>query len=1013
MAKLRLPRLGKGIINRNRLLLKMRSFKERKATFVVAPAGYGKTVYINQFVDSVEVPFVWYQLDSFDNDPVQFFQYLISGLSAAVPNFQVDLPRFNPEDIKGDKKYYNLMVSMINELENKAGKGLIIVFDDFHLINEQEILKFMEHFISYIPNTVHVIISCRYQPDLQFLKLKASGSIMEINQRDLEFNRAETAMLFRVIDENSLNKEYIKVIHSQMNGWALGLKLLKLAFEGSMSDSTDAAFLRAKNEMFNYIFDELYIGLSPEIQKFLLYTSVLENMTPEACNYMLDSQDASKKLKYIERKNLFITAMGTGDMTSYRYHHIFRESLLGVLADKKFEAFGRAGKYYLQSGAFEQAVECFRLANDNVMLIQSIEQAGQQMLQQGKLKTVEVWLSILSERGLLESPVLILLNGELLSYSGSFAEAEEWIDKAFSLFKETGDKAMLFRTAIHKARILRYRASFAESTKFIDQLLKGGGEFPARYSLELVTEKVYSQWLAGDIPAAIETAELALSQKEYGGNKKAAERLYRYMTVLYVLQGSYSAAQELYKKILDSCNGNENTLEQGSIPLYIACIYRERGDLVKALEMLKQSVDRKQRVGFTEDLHLIYFNIVVTLLGYGDQQEIDYYCRLAQDAFKQTGGQLTYYEVMLKAFHIAITAYIKGEASLKAESLMEQTVINLKGESPYLLVYISPYFVLYYLKHKQYEKANELLELTIPIGEAIGVKFQVSMLYGLKTVILNKNGDNGGMITSASQSLELAAAERYERFFLTFPELLSCLEIAVVYGIEQEFVERIISRLDSRAVPLLLKLLRHPDSQVRGKAVKLIKISHCSSIWQEIELLFFDPDELVRNMGFGLLKEIAMEGEQTRIKLFIRCLGNFEVYLHSDWSNPLVWRTLKAKELFAYFLHWKGRPVLTERILADLWPDLDTKKARNLFHTNLTNVKSLLKHCGLEENLQKHQAGYALDTRGMACDVWLWGAGGCRGVYLEDIYSDWPVDRREELEKTHSIAYIKEIYPDT
>ena len=406
--------------------------------------------------------------------------------------------------------------------------------------------------------------------------------------------------------------------------------------------------------------------------------------------------------------------------------------------------------------------------------------------------------------------------------------------------------------------------------------MEGGEEIPARYSLELAVEKVYSQWLAGDIPAAIETAELALGQKERWENRQAAERLFRYRIVLYFLRGNYSAAQEFYEQILNSCNGNEDILEQGSIPLYMACVYREWGDFLKALDMLKHSVERKQRVGFAEDLHLIYFNIAVTLLGYGDLQEIDYYCRLAQDAFKQTGGQLAYYEMMLKAFHIVIVAYFKGEASPEAESLMKQTIINLKPESRYLLVYISPYFVLYYIKYKQYQKADKLLKLAIPIGESTGIKLQLSMLYGLKSVISNEYGNKKGMIVFAGQGLKLAAAERYERFFLIFPELLPCLETAVVNEIEQEFVERIISRLGVRAVPLLLKLLRHPDSQVRGKAVKLFKFNN-NRPRQEIELLFFDPDKLVREAGFGLLQGMLMKGEQTRIKLFIRCLGNFEV----------------------------------------------------------------------------------------------------------------------------------------
>ena len=151
LAKLYLPYLGKGIIDRNRLLSKMENFQDRKATLVVAPAGYGKTVFTKQFVDSAEVPFVWYQLDSFDNDPVQFFQYLINGLTSTISGFHANEPRFSTEDMKYNKNYYNIMVSIVDELQSKVDRGLIIVFDDFHLIKEPEILKFMEHFPKLYP----------------------------------------------------------------------------------------------------------------------------------------------------------------------------------------------------------------------------------------------------------------------------------------------------------------------------------------------------------------------------------------------------------------------------------------------------------------------------------------------------------------------------------------------------------------------------------------------------------------------------------------------------------------------------------------------------------------------------------------------------------------------------------------------------------------------------------------------------------------------------------------------
>lgn len=998
MGKLQIPYLGQGIVERIRLLTKMKSFNKKKLTCVVAPAGYGKTVFVKQFVDSTALPFVWYQLDTFDNDPIQFFQYIISGISKAIPGLQVNLPEFNPEDSKSERKFYNIIAAVVSELEKKADKGLIIVLDDFHLVNETEILRFTEYFLNYLPGTVHIVISSRQRPDLRLLRLKASESVIEINQQDLEFSQAEATKLLRSESGICPEEEFIKSVHRKLNGWALGLKSIKLAIESSAGKPKETAFLEARNEIFNYIFNELFTGLSTEIQEFLMFTSVFDNITPEACNYILDSQDAEYKLKYVEKQNLFIIAVNTEDITTYRYHHIFKEFLLGLLSSRKSGVFDKAGKYYLQCGAFEQAFEYFRLAGNDVMLVSTVEKAGQQMLQQGRLKTIEGWLSILTERGLLKSPELLMLKGELLSYGGSFAEAEEFIDNAFNLFKENGSKTGLVRAAIHKARILRYRVSFAESTRFINEFIKDMGELPPGYSIEMAVEKVYSQWLMGDIKGAIDTAETALRSKDSRDNRKTTERLFGYMTVLYAIQGMYTDALKLYEEIMDSNGGNVDALEQGSIPLYVAVVHRERGDIDKALRILEESVSRKQSVGFTEDLHLIYFNIAVTLLNYGDNKEIDYYCKLAGEAFIKTGGHLEYYEVMLKAFQSAVAAYFSGEASKEAETLMEQTINSLRGKSAYLLAYISPYFVLYYLKYKRYKKADELLKLVIPISEAIGIRFHISILSGLKAVVLDAWHDSEGVIENAKRSIKLAAEERYERFFTSFPELLPCIKIAIVNGMEPQFTEVIIEKMDSQAAaPLLLELIRHPDPKVRERAVKLMKKGHFSQMINEIALFFFEEDEVVRETGFTLLQEITNDGKQICTKLFVQCMGSFKVYSCSDWKNPVLWRTTKAKELFAYLLHWKGQPVSSERILADLWPDLNIEKARNLFHTNLTYIRNFLNLYGLKENLYKSQNGYVLNMEGIVCDVWLHNCSGS-GIYMEDIYSDWPYGRRVELE---------------
>ena len=134
-----------------------------------------------------------------------------------------------------------------------------------------------------------------------------------------------------------------------------------------------------------------------------------------------------------------------------------------MLQDKKSEAFGRAGRYYMHNGVWEQASRELQVSWDKESLVRAIEQAGQQILQQGRFKTLEGWLSIIDESELSRNPSLIMLKGELLSYGGLFAEAEGWIDKAFYIFKESGDMDRLARAAIHKARIVRYMKSLVKA----------------------------------------------------------------------------------------------------------------------------------------------------------------------------------------------------------------------------------------------------------------------------------------------------------------------------------------------------------------------------------------------------------------------------------------------------------------------------------------------------------------------------------------------------------------------
>jgi tetratricopeptide (TPR) repeat protein len=1007
-AKLQMPHLANWMVDRDRLLQKMDSFREKPVTCVVAPAGYGKTVFIRQFAGSTGLPCVWYQLDATDNDPAPFFTYLANGLSRAVPDFRLDLPDYRQDGLSGDKICGLFLSAALQELEKKVQDGLIIVFDDFHAIHEGQILHFVENFLSYLPEKVHVVLCCRYLPDIQLLRLKAEGRMIEIERQDLEFNQKEIQELFCAQSNNKIGADILEEIDKSMNGWALGLFVLKLAIENSRDGVLSAAVYKSKSEIFRYFLSDLFNSLPPDIREFLKATSTLELLTPEACNYILDKKDSSEKLSYLADRNLFITSSGWEESISYRYHPIFRTFLLTLLHDKKTDSLVRAGQYYEKSGFYEYAVECFISADRADLVAEVAGHAALPVLWEGKIKTVDRWMSYLEEKHGFDSPNLIIAKGALLSYSGNFNAAEPWIDRVISLYGQTDNPEGLFRAKVHKARILRYRSSFRESLRLLESLAPDMDRVPFGDRMEAVMETIYSLWLSGNMSKAIETAEKALADAKSCGGKdaeKAVDRLSGYMTVLYYNQGEYTNAMLYYNKALEANGHNYDALEVNSVNLFAAWIYRERGYPAKAIELLKECIRRKKRLGFTEDMHLIYYNAALACNDLHNLKDARLYMDLALESFKEAGGNLEEYEDMLNAINYVLLS--EHSDAKKGELLLDSCICKLREKKDSLLLYSSFHFGVAYIRLGLFDKAQGCIELPLQMSRQIGLKQFTALLSGLMVNILLSRNDEKGALSYAEDCLKYSAAEKYIQTFITYPEMQPCIYLAIENNIQPEFIHDLI-RFHGEAAELFIdRLFNSSRAKARLAGIELLKEMDLHKNAWKYQILFFDPDAEVRLKAYEAARQSGSSTEQGLYAgMTVSCFGKFKAYTQDDRENPVKWRTAKAKELFAYLIHWNGRSVSTERIMADIWPEADPEKARNLLHTNLTYVRNVLAGCGLEKSLKKIQSGYTLEPSGITCDMWLaeredgdiffqklYG-----GQYMEDIYSDWPMNKRAEFE---------------
>ncbi len=323
--KLFIPTLKTPLVARPRLFSRLDEGRNQKNRLflICAPAGYGKTTLIREWIESHAMPVAWYSIDDIDNSPDQFLAYLKTSLTNAVPQLDQTLT----EQPQGNLSF-NAMIELINAL-TRFPENVLIVFDDFHHIRSSKIIDMTKRFIEYLPSNVTLAITSRVRPDLQLNKLRAKMDITEIRKEDLRFTQQETADFFKINCGIDLEQQTIQVLDQKIEGWASGLQLTAIKINANPESVKRLDDLQEKNSLISaYLFDEVFKHQSENIKSFLRCTSVLRKFNKEITAEILgiSSRKANKLIQKIRQNNLFIIPLDQ-KQTWFRYHSLFREML--------------------------------------------------------------------------------------------------------------------------------------------------------------------------------------------------------------------------------------------------------------------------------------------------------------------------------------------------------------------------------------------------------------------------------------------------------------------------------------------------------------------------------------------------------------------------------------------------------------------------------------------------------------------------------------------------------------
>ncbi|MDR0875854.1 MAG: LuxR C-terminal-related transcriptional regulator [Clostridiales Family XIII bacterium] len=322
-------------------------------TTVVAGAGYGKTEAVYSFLRKQNIFTIWLGLSEFDNVPTRFWETFAEALSSdnkPVAKMLSDIGF--PDDGSLYNRYVDAMTDAI-----VVGRRYVTVFDDFHLIHDPTILKFIDMGIRQnIPGMSRIFISREDPIQITSNHLK-NHTISHLNEDDLRFTKAEMCEFFELQHIN-LTPDMTEKMYINTDGWIFAINLAALFFKKNPKRARYAVS-SIKSDMANLIENEIFADMPEDQRHFLIKMSLINHLSPDLLSRL---PDGDRLMEELNRINAFVRYDAYLD--TYRIHNLFVDYLQGkqelLTEDEKSDTYEKAANWCLDNGYTIDAVNYFQ-----------------------------------------------------------------------------------------------------------------------------------------------------------------------------------------------------------------------------------------------------------------------------------------------------------------------------------------------------------------------------------------------------------------------------------------------------------------------------------------------------------------------------------------------------------------------------------------------------------------------------------------------------------------------------
>ncbi len=616
--KLHAPRRRPGVVQRPRLSHRIAAAKDSAVTLVSAPAGFGKTTLLVEWFcapddeearDDEGSATPWLSLDAGDNDPAVFWMYAIAAIQRAAP--QVGASAL--ASLLTAQPLTSAVAALINDLDDLADR-VVLVLDDYHVIDSTDIHESIAYLIDHAPPTFHLVLASRSDPPFPLARLRARGQLFEVRAADLRFTQDEASSYFNDTMGLQLAAGDVDSLGARTEGWIAALQLAALSLQGR--DDVDRFienFTGDDRFVVDYLVEEVLDRQSQAIRSFLLHTSVLDRLTGGLCDAVTLATDGRATLEQLDRSNLFLVALDDRRHW-YRYHHLFADVIRARLThedpDLIDELHRRASSWYSAHGEPAAAIEHAMAGHHVDDAARLIELAAPMLRQSRREGTLRRWLEALPDDVFADRPVLaVSLVGARMA-TGDTTGAEALLELVESTLDRTAPPPTVFDVELFErlpAQVLVQRAGLALLARDLDgtisyatralALVEPTDHFRQGSATALLA---LAHWTSGDLDTAVRRYTEAIGEFIAAGHLPDMLGCSLALADIQIAQGRLTDAKRTFDAGLRWTTEHPNLRGAADMHAGLSEVLIERNDLDAASRHLEISNELGESAGLPQ-----------------------------------------------------------------------------------------------------------------------------------------------------------------------------------------------------------------------------------------------------------------------------------------------------------------------------------------------------------------------------------------------------------------------------